>query len=120
VFAFWKRWSRQSRQTGLSRPTSRDELAQYNTYDARSALSQLLKRVQEGEQIVIARAGEPVALLVPYVEPIETRPGVLRLSLLVHDAPKREDGNSTGASRRGGVPPPQLRDETGLGRTAGG
>jgi prevent-host-death family protein len=91
MFSWLSRWSRQSSQTGLSRPTSGESLAQYNTYDARSALSQLLNRVREGEQIVIARAGEPVAMLVPYDRPIATRPGVLRMSLLVH-APGRNEG----------------------------
>ena len=83
----FRRWSRQSGQTGLYRPTTDATLAQYNTYDARSALSQLLKRAADGERIVIARAGEPVAMLVPMREPAETRPGLLRLSLLLHDAP---------------------------------
>src|SRR5438046_1620594 len=84
-------WSRQTGQTGLYRPPARDSLAQYNTYDARSALSQLLKRVLDGERIVIARAGEPVAMLVPYKDPLETRPGMFRVSLLVHDAPNRDE-----------------------------
>ena len=103
MFAPWKRWSRQTRQIGLSRPQQRESLAQFNTYDARSALSQLLKRVREGEQIVIARAGEPVAMLVPYRESVDTRPGVFRMSLLVHDAPDaagnalaREGADATG------------------------
>jgi len=91
MFSWLSRWSRQSRQTGLSRSTSGESLAQYNTYDARSALSQLLNRVREGEQIVIARAGEPVAMLVPYDRPIETRPGVFRMSLLVHAPGRNED-----------------------------
>jgi prevent-host-death family protein len=98
MFSFWQRWSRQTTQAGLSRPT--DPIAQFNTYDARSALSQILKRVRAGERIVIARAGEPVAMLVPYDRPVETRPGVLRMSLLVHDAPRdAEDAIPTRSSR---------------------
>lgn len=34
-------------------------------YDAKTRLSELLDRVEEGEQIVIARHGRPVARLVP-------------------------------------------------------
>jgi prevent-host-death family protein len=34
-------------------------------YDAKARLSELLDRVEEGEQIVIARHGRPVARLVP-------------------------------------------------------
>jgi prevent-host-death family protein len=36
-----------------------------NTHEAKTHLSQLLARVQAGEEIVIARAGTPVARLVP-------------------------------------------------------
>jgi prevent-host-death family protein len=102
--SLFKRWSRQTGQTGLYRPTRDEALAQYNTYDARSALSQLLRRVREGERIVIARAGEPVAMLVPFQDTAETRPGMFRLSLLLHDAPE----NSQAPPERGGggVGPP--------------
>lgn len=99
MFSLWNRWTRQTNQTGLSRPT--ESVAQYNTYDARSALSQLLKRVCAGERIVIARAGEPVAMLVPYDVPVETRPGVFRMSLLVHDAPRDAEEVTPTRSSRG-------------------
>lgn len=36
-----------------------------NTHEAKTHLSRLLKRVAAGEEIVIARAGKPVARLVP-------------------------------------------------------
>jgi prevent-host-death family protein len=36
-----------------------------NVHEAKSTLSRLLKRVQAGEEIVIARGGQPVARLVP-------------------------------------------------------
>jgi prevent-host-death family protein len=38
-----------------------------NIHDAKSHLSQLLARVEKGETITIARAGKPVADLVPHV-----------------------------------------------------
>jgi prevent-host-death family protein len=60
-------------------------LAQYNTHDARNVFSHLLGRVRRGEQIVIAHAGRPIAKLVPYDGEAETRPGFLRLHLLVND-----------------------------------
>ena len=41
-------------------------LAEYNTRDARDLFSHLLRRVRQGEEIVIAHAGHPVAKLVPY------------------------------------------------------
>ena len=36
-----------------------------NVYEAKTHLSRLLDRVAAGEEIVIARAGKPVAKLVP-------------------------------------------------------
>ena len=39
-----------------------------NMHAAKSNLSQLVARMEAGEEIVIARNGEPVARLVPYVE----------------------------------------------------
>jgi prevent-host-death family protein len=40
-------------------------MAQVNVHEAKTQLSKLLARVAAGEEIVIARAGEPVARLVP-------------------------------------------------------
>ena len=37
-----------------------------NTHDAKTHLSQLLERVANGEEIVIAKAGKPVARLVGF------------------------------------------------------
>lgn len=37
-----------------------------NIHDAKTHLSQLLARVENGERITIARAGKPVADLVPH------------------------------------------------------
>ena len=37
-----------------------------NVYEAKTHLSKLLDRVLEGEEIVIGRAGRPVARLVPF------------------------------------------------------
>jgi prevent-host-death family protein len=44
-----------------------------NVHDAKSSLSQLLVRVAAGEEVVIARAGQPVARLVAYDGPQRTR-----------------------------------------------
>ena len=37
-----------------------------NIHEAKTNLSQLIKLVEQGEEVVIARAGEPVAKLVPF------------------------------------------------------
>ncbi len=38
-----------------------------NVHAAKTNLSRLLERVERGEEIVLGRAGKPVARLVPYV-----------------------------------------------------
>lgn len=47
-----------------------------NIHEAKTHLSQLLKRVLNGEQIIIAKAGRPIAVLAPLTEaPACRRPG---------------------------------------------
>jgi prevent-host-death family protein len=46
-----------------------DHLGKVNVHDAKTHLSRLLERVEQGEEIVIARAGKPVAKLVPIEAP---------------------------------------------------
>ena len=41
-------------------------MVQVNVHEAKSQLSRLLARVAAGEEVVIARAGAPVARLVPF------------------------------------------------------
>lgn len=44
-----------------------------NVHEAKTHLSKLLERVAQGEEVTIAKAGRPVARLVP-VNPLATRP----------------------------------------------
>jgi len=37
-----------------------------NVHDAKTQLSRLLLRIGQGEEVIIARAGKPVARLVPF------------------------------------------------------
>ena len=47
--------------------------------DAQAQLARLLKRVAAGEEIVIAKAGKPVARLVPYGKsPPKRKPGSMK------------------------------------------
>ncbi len=46
----------------------------YNIHEAKTHLSKLLEGVAEGEDIIIARAGVPIARLVPVVLPPDARP----------------------------------------------
>ena len=40
----------------------------YNIHEAKTHLSKLIERVSSGEEIVIGKAGKPVAKLIPYAE----------------------------------------------------
>jgi prevent-host-death family protein len=74
-------WRRQPTPGGDATPR---HLAEYNTRDARDLFSHLLRRVRQGEEIVVAHAGRPVAKLVPYSgEP--RRAGLVRTQLVVED-----------------------------------
>ncbi len=39
-----------------------------NIHEAKTHLSRLLERVQNGEQIIIAKSGKPIAILTPYTQ----------------------------------------------------
>jgi prevent-host-death family protein len=51
-----------------------------NIHEAKTHLSKLVERVEAGEEIVIGRAGKPVARLVPYKEAAKPRrkPGSMK------------------------------------------
>ena len=48
-------------------------MRQVNVHEAKTELSRLLEQVEAGERVVIARAGEPVAVLVPYKAAVRRR-----------------------------------------------
>jgi prevent-host-death family protein len=57
-----------------------------NVHEAKTHLSRLLERVEAGEELVIARAGRPVARLVPFRQRTMPRePGVWRGSIKLAD-----------------------------------
>jgi prevent-host-death family protein len=45
--------------------TARNDAEQFDIHDAQTNLSRIIDRVEHGEEIVITRAGTPVAKLVP-------------------------------------------------------
>jgi prevent-host-death family protein len=50
-----------------------------NMHEAKTHLSRLVERVERGEEVVIARAGRPVARLVPFATRTRPRtPGIWR------------------------------------------
>lgn len=46
-----------------------------NIHEAKSRLSQLIEKAERGEEVIIARAGKPVAKIVPYDAKAKTRRG---------------------------------------------
>lgn len=46
-----------------------------NIHEAKTQLSKLVEKAAAGEEIVIAKAGKPMAKLVPYTPPIAPRAG---------------------------------------------
>lgn len=50
-----------------------EETKTVNVHEAKTHLSRLLRRVERGEEVVIARGGRPVARLLPF-EPQRARP----------------------------------------------
>jgi prevent-host-death family protein len=58
---------------------------QINVYEAKTQLSKLIERVENGEDIVIARAGKPAVRLVKWSEPQERVPGAWRGRMAIHD-----------------------------------
>lgn len=66
-----------------------------NIHEAKTHLSRLVARAAEGEEIVIAKAGRPIAKLVGIARPVSRRPlGLARGKIIIHDdfdAPLPED-----------------------------
>jgi prevent-host-death family protein len=52
---------------------SADGAEQFNIHDAKTNLSRIIERVEQGEEIVISRAGTPVAKVVPLSRQVDRR-----------------------------------------------
>ena len=67
---------------------------QVNIHEAKTHLSKLLARVSAGEEVIIARAGKPIARLVPIIERPQKRvPGSAKGKVFISpdfDAPLPE------------------------------
>jgi prevent-host-death family protein len=60
--------------------------AQFNIHDAKTNLSRIIDRVEHGEEIVISRAGTPVAKVIPLNRRVDrTGRGSLAGQLVVAD-----------------------------------
>lgn len=52
---------------------SSEALDQFNIHDAKTNLSRIIERVEHGEEIIISRAGTPVAKVIPLVRRVTRR-----------------------------------------------
>ncbi len=50
-------------------------MATYTVHQAKTQLSQLLAKVEQGEEVTIARGSQPVARLVAIAPAVERKPG---------------------------------------------
>ena len=53
-------------------------MEQFNVHEAKTRLSELLQRVEQGEEFLLARAGKPIAKLSKLEETGERQPGYLK------------------------------------------
>jgi prevent-host-death family protein len=61
-------------------------MRQVNVHEAKTGLSKLLEEVEAGERVVIARAGKPVAVLVPFKAAVKRRRfGLYAGQIKIHD-----------------------------------
>jgi prevent-host-death family protein len=62
------------------------QVRQFNIHEAKTHLSRLVEQVEAGEEIVISRAGKPVARLVPVRSEQRPRvPGLWRGRVVIHE-----------------------------------
>ncbi|MFP4564361.1 MAG: type II toxin-antitoxin system Phd/YefM family antitoxin [Spirochaetia bacterium] len=61
-------------------------MIQENIYSAKTNLSRLIEQALEGEEVIIAKAGKPVARLIPYTEKAKPiRYGSLQGKIIIPD-----------------------------------
>jgi prevent-host-death family protein len=60
--------------------------AQYNMHEAKTQLSRIIDRVEHGEEVIISRAGRPVAKVIPLPSSVRrTGRGVLAGQIVAAD-----------------------------------
>lgn len=79
--------------------------AQFNIHDAKTNLSRIIERVEHGEEIIISRAGHPVAKVVPLTRRVDRAGrGSLRGRLVVAEDWDSRDVNEAIARDFGLLP----------------
>ncbi|WP_131765858.1 type II toxin-antitoxin system Phd/YefM family antitoxin [Candidatus Protofrankia californiensis] len=65
---------------------SGESAVQFNIHDAKTNLSRIIERVERGEEIIISRAGTPVAKVIPLTRAAHrTGRGSIRSTLVLAD-----------------------------------
>lgn len=63
-----------------------------NIHEAKTNLSKLIEKTSKGEEVIIAKAGQPVAKLSSYQQPLKPRKlGLLKGKIFVPDDFNEED-----------------------------
>ena len=84
---------------------SSDVDTQFNIHDAKTNLSRIIDRVEHGEEIIISRAGHPVAKVIPLTRTVNRRGrGSLRGQLVVADDWDSDEVNESIAQDFGMTP----------------
>ncbi len=64
----------------------------FNIHEAKTQLSKLVEKAQKGDEVIIARAGKPVAKLTSYKQTLKPRKlGLLKGKIFVPDDFNEED-----------------------------
>lgn len=59
----------------------------FNVHEAKTRFSAILALVSSGEDVIVAKAGRPVAVISPYKQPdTERKPGLFEGQVKVHDS----------------------------------
>jgi prevent-host-death family protein len=78
---------------------------QFNIHDAKTNLSRIIERVEHGEEIIISRAGTPVAKVIPLDRRVDRRGrGSLRGTLVMSEDWDSAEVNEAIASDFGLMP----------------
>jgi prevent-host-death family protein len=65
---------------------SKGTVEQFNIHEAKTHLSRIIDRVEEGQEVIISRAGKPVAKVVPLTAQVQRKGrGSLRGRLVLAD-----------------------------------
>ncbi|MGH8795308.1 MAG: type II toxin-antitoxin system Phd/YefM family antitoxin [Stackebrandtia sp.] len=79
--------------------------SQYNIHEAKTHFSKLVERVEHGEEVVVSRAGTPVAKIIPFPARVRrTAGGSLKGQLVLHDDWDSAETNDAVARDFGLVP----------------